>query len=259
MDLWNLIIVQPMVNSLLGIYSVLGLNFGLAIIVFTIVIRLITHPLTAEQQRSAQKMQDMQKSKEWQEIQKKHKGDRDKLAQEQMRLYKELGVNPFGSCLPMLIQFPIIIGLYQSIMHALANTPIQLLDLGRYIYPFFPNANKLIPLDPHFLWMNLGEPERVYVFGFGVPVLAILVMITTYYQSKVMTPVASADPSDQSAQMTKMMNIYMPLMLGFFAYQFAAGLALYFVASNVISVFQYALLGKVDLRRLLPSLNKSGK
>jgi YidC/Oxa1 family membrane protein insertase len=219
MDLWNLIIVQPMLNSLLAIYSVLGLNFGLAIIIFTFIIRLITHPLTAQQQKSAQAMQAMQKSKEWQEIQKKYKNDRDKLAQEQMRLYKELGVNPFGSCLPMLIQFPIIIGLYHSIMHALANTPTQLLDLSKYIYPFFPNAEKLIPLNPHFLWMNLGEPERLYVFGVGIPVLAILVMITTYLQSKVMTP-PSMDSNDQSAQMTRMMNIYMPLMLGFFAYQF---------------------------------------
>lgn len=249
MDLWNLILVQPMLNSLLAIYSVLGQNFGLAIIVFTFIIRLITHPLTAQQQKSAQAMQAMQKSKEWQEIQKKYKNDRDKLAQEQMRLYKEMGVNPFGSCLPMLIQFPIIIGLYQSIMHALANTPIQLLDLSRFIYPFFPNAEKLIPLNPHFLWMNLGEPERLYIFGFGVPVLAILVMITTYLQSKVMTP-PTMDSNDQSAQMTRMMNIYMPLMLGFFAYQFAAGLAVYFVASNIFSVFQYALLGKIEWRKI---------
>jgi len=251
MDFWNLIIIQPMLNTLLGIYSVLGLNFGLAIIVFTFIIRLITHPLTAQQQKSAQAMQTMQKSKEWQDMQKKYKNERDKLSQEQMRLYKEMGVNPFGSCLPMLIQFPIIIGLYQSIMHALANTPSQLLDLSRFIYPFLPNAEKLIPLNPHFLWMDLGEPERLYIFGFGVPILAILVMITTYLQSKVMTP-PTMDGNDQGAQMTKMMNIYMPLMLGYFAYQFAAGLAVYFVASNVISVFQYALLGKVDWRKLIP-------
>jgi len=251
MDLWNLILVQPMLNSLLAIYSVLGQDFGLSIIVFTFIIRLIIHPLTAQQQKSAQALQTMQKSKEWQDIQKKYKNDREKLAQEQMRLYKELGINPFGSCLPMLIQFPIIIGLYQSIMHALANTPIQLLDLSRYIYPFFPKAEKLIPLNPHFLWMNVGEPERLYVFGFGVPVLAILVMITTYLQSKVMTP-QTADSNDQAAQMTRMMNIYMPLMLGFFAYQFAAGLAIYFVASNVFSIFQYALLGKIEWRKLIP-------
>ena len=100
--------------------------------------------------------------------------------------------------------------------------------------------------------MNVGEPERLYVFGFGVPVLAILVMITTYLQSKVMTP-QTADSNDQAAQMTRMMNIYMPLMLGFFAYQFAAGLAIYFVASNVFSIFQYALLGKLEWRKLIPS------
>ncbi|MEI7987486.1 MAG: YidC/Oxa1 family membrane protein insertase [Chloroflexota bacterium] len=251
MDLWNLIIVQPMLNILLGIYSI-GLPFGLAIIIFTIVVRLITHPLTAQQQKSTQAMQELQKSKEWQEMQKKYKNEREKLSQEQMRLYKEMGVNPFGSCLPTLIQFPIIIGLYQSIMHALGNTPIQLMDLSKFIYPFFPNAFKLIPINPQFLWMNLGEPERVYIGGFGIPILAILVMITTYMQSKVMT-MPTADANDQSAQMTKMMNLYMPLMLGFFAYSFAAGLAVYFVTSNLVSVFQYTLLGKTDWRRLLPA------
>ncbi len=226
---------------------------------FPIIIRLIIHPLTAQQQKSTQAMQEMQKSKEWQEIQKKYKNDRDKLAQEQMRIYKELGVNPFGSCLPTLIQFPIIIALYQSIMHAIANTPVQLLDLTRYIYPFFPNVERLIPLDPHFLWMNLGEPERLNIFGIGVPVLAILVMVTTYFQSKVMTPPASADPNDQSAQMAKMMNIYMPLMLGFFAYQFAAGLAVYFVASNLVSVAQYTVLGKTNWDQLLPKALRKNK
>ena len=252
--MWDTFIIQPMLNTLLWIYAFLGHNFGLSIIIFTILIRMITYPLTAKQQQSAQAMQGMQNSKKWQEIQKKYKNDKEKLSQEQMKLYQEMGINPFGSCLPTVIQFPIIIGLYQALIRALANTPIQLLDLSRLIYPFFPNVSKLVPLNPHFLWMDLGEPERLYVFGFGVPVLAILVMITTYMQSKVMTP-PSANPSDQSGQMMKMMNMYMPLMLGYFAYTFASGLALYFVASNVISVIQYAALGKVNWRGLLPSFN----
>ena len=111
--MWNTLIIEPMVNALLWIYSLVG-NFGIAIILFTILIRLITHPLTASQVKSTAKMGELQKSKKWQEMQKKYKDDKNKLAQEQMALYKELGINPMGSCLPMLIQFPIIIGLYQS-------------------------------------------------------------------------------------------------------------------------------------------------
>jgi YidC/Oxa1 family membrane protein insertase len=168
--MWDLLIINPMVNTLLGIYAILSQlfgpqhMFGLAIIFFTILIRLITYPLTIQQMKGAQGMQELQKSKKWQEIQKKYKDNREKLAQEQMALYKEMGISPFGSCLPTLIQFPIIIGLYQAIIRALAVTPVQLLDLSKHIYPFI-NGASLIPLNNQFLWMNLSQPERLYIFG----------------------------------------------------------------------------------------------
>ncbi len=254
--MWDTIIISPMVNVLLWIYSVVFHNFGIAIILFTFLIRLITQPLTASQMKSTQKMQEMQKSKKWLDIQKKYKDDKQKLSQEQMKLYQEMGINPLGSCLPTLIQFPIIIGLYQAIIRALAVTPIQLLDLVKHIYPMpeqlsFFNASALIPLKSHFLWMNLSEPERLYLFGFGVPTLAILVVITTYLQSKLMTP-ASGSPGEQGAQMAKAMNLYMPFFMGWIAYTLSSGLALYFVASNVMGIIQYAALGKVNWRNLLP-------
>jgi YidC/Oxa1 family membrane protein insertase len=85
--MWDTFIIQPMLNTLLGIYAFLGHNFGLSIIIFTILIRMITYPLTAKQQQSAQAMQAMQNSKKWQEIQKKYKNDKEKLSQEQMKLY----------------------------------------------------------------------------------------------------------------------------------------------------------------------------
>ena len=247
--MWNTLIIDPMVNTLLWIYSILGHNFGLAIIIFTLLIRLLTYPLTAQQMKSAQAMQEMQKSKKWQEIQKKYKDNREKLAQEQMSLYKEMGVNPFGSCLPLLIQFPIIIGLYQAVISALAVTPIQLLDLSSHTYPFI-NAASLIPLNNRFLWMNLSQPERLPLFGIGIPVLTILVVITTYLQSKLMTPVSQ--PGEQGAQMAKAMNLYMPFLMGWLAYSFSSGLALYFVASNVFTILQYAMMGKLNWRNLLP-------
>jgi len=247
--MWNTLIIEPMVNALLWIYSLVG-NFGIAIILFTILIRLITHPLTASQVKSTAKMGELQKSKKWQEMQKKYKDDKNKLAQEQMALYKELGINPMGSCLPMLIQFPIIIGLYRAVTQAMAASPIQLLDLSKLIYPFI-NASDLIPLKSQFLWMNLGQPERLYIFGVGIPVLTILVVITTFLQSKLMTP-PPASPNDQAAQMSKMMNLYMPLLMGYFAYTLASGLALYFVVGNLVGIAQYAFLGKLNWRNLLP-------
>jgi YidC/Oxa1 family membrane protein insertase len=200
--------------------------------------------------KGSTKMQEMQSSKEWLDIQKKYKDDKEKLSQEQMKYYKDIGYNPLSSCLPSVIQIPLIFGLYQSIMRALAPSPMQLLTLTRTVYPFFHIAD-LVPTHSKFLWMNLGQPEKIYLFGLAIPFLAIIVAITTYVQSKVTMP-ASANPQDQSAMMGKMMAVYMPLLLGYFALTFASGLSVYFITSNVIGIGQYALLGKVNWKALLP-------
>jgi YidC/Oxa1 family membrane protein insertase len=253
--MWNTFILSPMVNILIWIYNFFFHNFGLAIIIFTIVIRLITYPLTASQLKSQRKMQELNSSKKWQDIQKKYKDDKQKLSQEQMNIYKEMGINPLGSCLPLLIQFPIMIGLYQSITLAMASAPIQLLNLSRSIYSFIP-ASQLIPLNSNFLWMNLGLPEissphALWLFGFAVPIMTIIVVVTTYLQSKLMTPPPS-NPGDQSAQMSKMMNLYMPILMGWIAYSLASGLALYFIISNILGVAQYAIMGNIHWSNLLP-------
>jgi len=253
--MWNTFILSPMVNVLIWIYNFFFHNFGLAIIIFTIVIRLITYPLTAQQLKSQKKMQELNSSKKWQDIQKKYKDDKQKLSQEQMNIYKEMGINPLGSCLPLLIQFPIMIGLYQSITLAMASAPIQLLNLSRSIYSFIP-ASQLIPLNSNFLWMNLGLPEinsphALVISGFAVPILTIIVVVTTYLQSKLMTP-PSTNPGDQGAQMSKMMNLYMPILMGWIAYSLASGLALYFIISNILGVAQYAIMGNIHWSNLLP-------
>lgn len=246
--IWNSIVLNPMINGLLFIYDGLGDNFGLAIIVLTAIIRLITFPLTYQQQRSTQKMQELQQSKRAKAIEKKHKDDRAKQQEAMLQLYREEGVNPFAGCLPLVIQFPVIIGLYQSIIRTLADAPLQLFDLASHIYPSIPNG--LIPLNSQFLWMDLGQPERLNIPGipFGVPVLAILVLLTTWLSTKLTTPPST---DGQGAQMTQMMSLYMPLLLGYLAYTFAGGLALYFVTSNILQVVQYAATGRVDWRGLL--------
>ena len=253
--MWDTLILNPMMNALLWIYDLLANNFGLAIIVFTVLVRLITYPLTAQQMKSTQKMQEFQKSKEWQDVQTKYKGDKEKLSAEQMKLYREMGVNPLGSCLPTIIQFPIIIGLYQSIMRALATTPTQLLSFTTHVYPFI-NAAALIPLNNKFLWLDLSLPEKdtspfiIPGTELAIPILAILVMISTYVQSKLMTPPPTS--TDQGAGMTKAMNMYMPLFMGYLAWSFSSGLALYFVTSNVVGILQYAAMGKLNWQNIMP-------
>jgi len=253
--MWDALIVTPFVNVLLFIYSLVG-NFGVAIILFTILIRLLTHPLTVQQLKGTSAMQDLQKDARWIEATVKYKNDKEKLSQVQMALYKEMGVNPFASCLPTLIQFPILIGLYQALIAANANTPIEMLTLSRHIYPSFLNISELIPMNSQFLWMNLGQPERLLIPGipFGIPVLAIVVVITTYFQSRLMIPPTQGD--QQANMMMGMMNVYMPFLMGWLALTLASGLSIYFVASNVVTIGQYALLGKVNWNNLIPGRGK---
>lgn len=251
--MWDTIIIGPFINVLLFIYNLIGQNFGIAIILFTLLIRLITYPLTASQLKGTKKMQELQTDKRWLEIQAKYKNDKEKLAQEQMKMYQEIGYNPMSSCLPTIIQFPIIIGLYQAIIRALASTPLELLGLTRHIYGFL-DPGALIPLNSSFLWMDLGLPERLHIPGisFGIPILAIVVVVTTYLQSKLMQPASNPGAPDQGAMMTNMMNIYMPFLMGYLAYTLAAGLSLYFVISNVLGILQYALMGKLNWKNVLP-------
>ncbi len=261
--MWDTIIIQPMTNLLLWIYDALGHGphmFGLAIILFTILIKVITWPLNAAQVKGAQAMQELQNDKEWQDIQKKYAKDKEKIAQEQMRIYKERGINPFASCLPTLVQFPIIIGLYQSITRALSVTPFDMLSLARTMYPFQVVEN-IIPLNSKFLWMDLGRPEGISLpfdvafLPHGFPLLALIVALTTYVQSKLTMP-TSTNPNDQSAMISKQMSLMMPLMLGWFALTFPSGIAVYFITSNILGIVQYAATGRANWSSLIPGGDK---
>ncbi|HFB07013.1 MAG TPA: YidC/Oxa1 family membrane protein insertase, partial [Chloroflexi bacterium] len=133
-EVWHLIIANPILNVLIVLSHVLFGQFGLAIIALTIIVRLASWPLTRRQLKSSKAMQDMQPK--LQELQKKYAKNKPKLQQEMMKLYKEAGINPLGCLWPMLIQFPIWIALYQAIMTALATTPENLLNLAHRLYPW---------------------------------------------------------------------------------------------------------------------------
>jgi YidC/Oxa1 family membrane protein insertase len=248
-------ILNPFVTIITLLYVVLGQNMVLAIIVFTALIRLVTYPLTAQQMKSSKVMQELQP--ELKKLQEKHKNDREKLAQEQMRMYREYGVNPLGGCLPLLIQFPILIALYQTIQHALAANPLSLIDLsGRLL---IPGLAEYIPLENRWLGMNLSQaPDpTISVLVYALP---LLVVITTWVQFKVSmgnVPTTSDDGKPNPMASTQQtMGTIMPLMYGFFALSFSVGMSVYFIASNVIGIVQYALMGKANFRNLLPFGNK---
>ncbi|MGL5269353.1 MAG: YidC/Oxa1 family membrane protein insertase [Selenomonadaceae bacterium] len=179
--------------------STLGFeSYGIAIILMTVVIKMILYPLTIKQVKSMKAMQDIQP--EMKRLQEKHKKNPEMLQKEMARIYKDAGVNPLAGCLPLIAQMPILMGMF----YALQN---------------FKYAG-----DPSFLWLaNLSLPDPYYI----LPVLSAL---TTFIQQKQTT-------TEMNQQM-KMMMIFMPIFIGWISLTFPAGLVIYWVISNITQIFQ---------------------
>jgi len=229
---WDLIILNPTINVLIVLSDYLMGNFGLTIIVLTIIIRALMYPLTLKQLRASKAMQSLQSQVA--EIRKKYAKDKQKASQEQMKLYKESGVSPAGCLLPMLVQFPVWIALYQSIIRVLAVAPEDFLNLSQRLYSSWQSVFSLVPLESKFLWLDLAVPDRWLL-------LPILVGGTMWVSQKMMS-VPTADPKQQAQ--SQMMQWMMPLMFAFLTMTFPSGLALYWVTSSVIQiVMQYFTTG----------------
>jgi YidC/Oxa1 family membrane protein insertase len=235
---WNTILLNPMLNFLVLMSKYFLGSFGIAIIVLTIIIRLLMFPLTMRQLQSSKAMQALQPKMK--ELQKKYAKDQQKLNQEVMKLYKEEGVNPLGCALPMLLQFPIWLALYQSVIQALAYTPENLLGLSKQLYSS-EIIRSALPLNHHFLWLNLTNGD---IF------IAILTVASMWVLQKMSTQ-PTTDPQQQS--MNRIMLWVLPLVFGFFSLTLPSGLSVYWVVSNIISVIlQYRVTGWGTLT--MPSL-----
>ncbi len=265
--MWDLIL-NPFVTILAWLYAALNQDIVLAIVVLTVIIRVLTFPLFAKQQESSKKMQQIQP--QLKKLQEKYKNDKEKLSQAQMKLYRENKVNPAGGCFPMVIQFPILIGLYQAIFFALAATPFQLVDLSERL--LIPGLDSLIPLQR--MWTPIPQlvsvlPELDLTLAptenpHYALILPLLVLITTWGQQKLTMSATGQTKSNkddddddggapaggQAAAMTKSMTTIMPIMFGFFSLSFSVGLSIYFVTSNLIGVVQYSPQGKRVLERV---------
>ncbi len=224
-----------MTNLLLVLYDLLFNNFFLALVVFTALTRLIMLPLSIRQQRSMARTQEMQP--QIQAIQKKYRSDPAKMQEE----FQKIGYNPTESltgCLPLVIQMPIFFGLYRAINFVLATTPQSLYQLSERAYDAV-NLTNLLPIDNSFAWLNLAQPDPLFI-------LPILVGGSMYLQQKLITPQKKDDGKkkkdndqpDPTAQVQQSMQVTMPLMFGFFALNFPAGLSIYFVISNLIGIAQ---------------------
>ena len=228
-QIWNSILIQPMVNSLVLLYSMANSNFGIAIVLFTIIIRAGMMPLTVKQSRQMKAMSALQPKLK--EIQAKYKSDRQRQSQETMKMYKDNGVNPIGCLGPMFIQMPIFIALYQAIIKTVPSEPENLVVLSKYLYGWLPMVRQSIPIESTFFWLDLAKPDPTVI-------LPILVGASMFLMQK-MTTMPAMD--ERQASTNRMMLWMMPIMFGLFASDligpgFPSGLALYWVISNLVGV-----------------------
>jgi len=261
---WNLLLIQPILNVLVAFYRLCEYlhipgPLGFAVIGLTLVIRIILYPLMAAQFRSARKMAKLKPHMD--ALAAKHKGDKQALSQAQMALYKEHGVNPAAGCLPLLIQMPVLIALYNVFNQVLnsGNTTKLLADINKTVY--FPML-KLSKLDLNFLGANLSiKPSQFQTHGYWLLLVPIITAALQYWQTKLMILTPPADPKtkeivksddkkeekspeDMQAEMQKQMAIIMPLMIGYIAYQFPLGLALYWNISGFFGIIQQLIINK---------------
>jgi YidC/Oxa1 family membrane protein insertase len=274
------LIVQPIFNLLVLIYALLpGHNFGVAIIIFTIVIRLLMWPLVRKQLRNAKLMRELQP--ELKRIKKESKGDRQKESMLIMDLYKERGVSPFGSIFILLLQLPILIGLYAG-LRRIIDDPYQIVS---FAYPFLQNlswmkelASDISKFDATlFGFIDLAKPA-LGPNGVYWPAMMIVLAsaITQYFQGKQLMPTDSGDrklrqilkdassgkETDQAevnAAVGRITLFFMPVMIFFFTVNIASALSLYWFVSGLIALIQQARVFKEDEVEMATKLHKDDK
>lgn len=229
---FNILLYKPLFNGLVLLYQYLpGHDFGLSVILLTVLIRLILYPLMAQTIKSQKIFSDLQPK--IQEIQQKFKEDKEKQARELMALYQKEKFNPFGGCLPLLIQFPILIAIYQVFWRGLH--PEAMANL----YSFVPHPREI---DPTFLGIiNLGQPSLTFAFLAG---------ILQFFQTKMTTPQQKFNESQigkisiSSQTFQKQTLYFFPLLTVFFLWKLPAAISLYWITTTIFSIFQQYLIFK---------------
>jgi len=236
-NVFNVVLYQPLFNALILLYKYLpGHDFGIAVIILTIVIRLILYPLMVQSIKSQKVLSELQPK--IQEIQQKYKNDREKQTKEMMSLYQKEKINPFSSFSLLLIQFPILIAIYQVFWKGLR--PETMANL----YSFVSNPG---PINPTFLGIvNLSKTSLV---------LAVLAGIAQFFQSKMMTPspakASEGKPHQKggpefSSMMQKQMLYFFPVFTVFILLKLPAAIGLYWIITSLFSMLQQHLVFKKE-------------
>ena len=238
---WDALFINPLINSLIFLDRLMLGQFGLAILLFTLLLRVATLPFTLRQLHSTRSLQSI--APRQQEIQKKYK-DPKRRQEETMKLYREAGINPLGCVFPLAIQMIVFIALYRALVHLVGGSPESMIGLAERVYPLSFLTNS-IPLEQHFLWLNLGRPDTTLI-------LPALVGISTYLQQKLTVTPAT---TQQQQQQQQMMTWMMPLFLVWITLTLPSGVGVYWVASNLFGVFTsyyFYGAGSFSWRQLFP-------
>lgn len=272
MNPFDTFLVIPLINLIVSIYHVLFIlhipfALGFAIILLTIVVRLLLYPLTTTQLKASKKMQEL--SPHLSHVKEKHKGDASRIQQETMRLYKEHGVNPVAGCLPVLVQIPVIWALY-TVLQKVVTLPTDKVvsEINKLVYPGLGTQLTSI-WDQHFFGIPLGQ-SPAQIFSSAVVVALATPLLTAFFQflqSKMMF--AKPAPSDKKlavnerkgddfASIMQTQSTYIfPIMIGVFSYTLPIGLSLYWNTFTIFGILQqYKVQGWGGLENWINKINK---
>src|SRR5438445_1778733 len=262
-EVWNAFLVHPLIN-LLVLADYFVHDFGLAVVIVTVAIRLALFPVFRAQVRSSRAMQELAPAMN--DIKKKFGSDRAKLLQEQMKLYKERGINPIGGWLPMIVFFPVLFAMYAAFQQvgglgggAHALTVEQLRDTVLWPFLQFTVAdrptNETIDLTAHWLpWVkSLADPDLA-LFGLigPLPIISSLLQLVASIQALPRNPVQTDDPTQRTMQS---MTYYLPLITIVFFRTLASGVFIYYITTTIFQIIQqYFVMGWGQLPRWIPPL-----
>ncbi len=253
--MWNTLLVEPILNLLMLFYEVLFSNLGLAILGLTMVIRLILFPLTLPSLRMSKKQAELKPALD--KLKNKFSDNKEKLAQEQMKLMREHGVNPALGCLPQIVQLIVLIALYQVFRQVLAADGQAVAELNRMLYFDFLRIPAEASINTKFLYLDLTQPDPFYV----LPILAGLSQAGLFLFGNKLRGGAAEEEKKESSEnagkdgqkegaddimqsMQSQMGFIFPLMTVFIGLRLQSGLVLYWVASVLLSLVQQVIVNK---------------
>lgn len=262
------IINVPLGYLFKGIYALVS-NYGWTIVIFTLIVKFAMFPLTLKQQKSMKKTQALQPK--LQALQEKYQFDKEKLSQETMKLYQESGVNPMGGCLPLLIQFPILIALYNIIRKPLRYIMMyspekitelfQKFNLGKTATELELARKMESVIDFNFFGLDLSEtPSFQFITEHPIYVLIpLLAGLTTFLVSHISTKLAGTqNANSQTTSSMQTMNVIFPFMTAWFSISLPAGLGLYWTVSNLFQLTQTVLTNRF-IKVELPEMDDGQK